>query len=208
MQAAVGLEPREGRPTAKASSEPNSKPEAQTALKLGRSAEQMNGADDTLAIISPFNEPLRDDNIHAHVVTKSNSIAYLSRQAEIAAQENGVSVQQLLGIRWVDEDEQWQMRFKTDKDIGTHGGASSITIDAATGNVARVNFGYQSSFGNKTDQWLSTLHMGHISHGIGHVLYQIFLALIGLAVAVLSGTGGYLWWRSRQQRLKILQKLR
>ena len=208
MQAAIGLEPREGRPTAKASSEPNSKPEAQTALKLGRSAEQMNGADDTLAIISPFNEPLRDDNIHAHVVTKSNSIAYLNRQAEIAAQENGVSVQQLLGIRWVDEDEQWQMRFKTDKDIGTHGGASSITIDAATGNVARVNFGYQSSFGNKTDQWLSTLHMGHISHGIGHVLYQIFLALIGLAVAVLSGTGGYLWWRSRQQRLKILQKLR
>ena len=207
MQAVVRLEPREGLTAGKANSEPSSKPGAQTALKLGRSAEQINGADETLAIISPVNEPFRDDNIHAHVVTKSNSIAYLSKQAEIAAQKNGVSVQQLLGLRWVEEDKKWQMRFKTDKDVGTHGGASSITVNAATGKVEKVNFGYQSSFGNKIDQWLSTLHMGHISHGVGHLAYQIFLAMLGLAVAALSGTGVYLWYKGRQQRLKILQKL-
>lgn len=141
-------------------------------------------------------------------IDKSNSIAYLSRRAEIAAQKNGVSVQQLLGIRWIEEDRQWQMRFKTDKDVGTHSGASSITVDAATGNVARVHFGYQSSFGNKADQWMATLHMGHISHGIGHVLYQIFLAAIGLVVTVLSATGVYLWWKGCQQRRKAMRKLR
>ncbi|WP_218688835.1 PepSY domain-containing protein [Psychrobacter sp. BF1] len=145
----------------------------------------------------------------AEVVNKANSIDYLSQQANIAAQKNGLKVTQLLGIRWVEEDNQWQLRFKTDKDIGKKSGASSITVNAIDGSIERVNFAYQNaSFGNKADQWLSTLHMGHISHGIGHLLYQIFLALIGLAVAVLSGTGVYLWWKGRQQRLKSLAKLR
>ncbi|MFP3355624.1 hypothetical protein R0K04_30230, partial [Pseudoalteromonas sp. SIMBA_153] len=76
------------------------------------------------------------------------SIAYLSKQANIAAQQNSVSVQQLLGIRWGEEDKQWQMRFKTNRDIGKKGGASSITVDAATGHVERVNFGHQAAFGN------------------------------------------------------------
>lgn len=140
-------------------------------------------------------------------INKANSIAYLREQANIAAQKNGITVQQTLGIRWLAEEEQWQMRFKTDKDIGTHGGASSITVAAATGKVEKVNFGYQSAFGNKIDHWLSTLHMGHIGHGIGHALYQIFLTLTGLAVAVLSATGVYLWLKGRQSRLKQRQKL-
>lgn len=143
----------------------------------------------------------------ADVVNKAKSIAYLSQQANSAAQQNGLSVQQLLGVRWVEEDKQWQLRFKTNQDIGKKGGASSITINARDGSVERVNFGYQNaSFGNKADQWLSTLHMGHISQGAGHLAYQLFLALIGLAVAVLSGTGVYLWWRGRSQRVKSLKK--
>jgi uncharacterized iron-regulated membrane protein len=195
MQAVVGLTPREGRPTAKP--EPN------------KTAEQNSRADGSAHSNTGVNNRSNDVDVITHVVNKTNSIAYLSAQADSAAQQNGVSVQQLLGIRWVEEDKQWQMRFQTDKDIGTHGGASSITVDAATGNVERVNFGYQSSsFGSKTDQWLSTLHMGHISQGIGHLLYQIFLALIGLAVTILSITGVYLWWKGRQQRLKALQKSR
>tara|TARA_R110002051_G_scaffold86703_5_gene152759 strand:- start:155 stop:1447 length:1293 start_codon:yes stop_codon:yes gene_type:complete len=152
-------------------------------------------------------KPVR--NATADVVNKANSIDYLSKQANIAAQKNGLTVQQLLGMRWVEEDQQWQMRFKTNQDIGKKSGASSMTVNARDGSVEKVNFAYQNaSFGNKVDQWLSTLHMGHISHGAGHLAYQIFLALIGVAVAVLSGTGVYLWWKGRQQRLKSLQKLR
>lgn len=192
MQAVVGLTPREGRPTTKP--EPN------------KTAEQNSRADGSAHSNTRVNNRSNDVDVITHVVNKTNSIAYLSAQADSAAQQNGVSVQQLLGIRWVEEDKQWQMRFKTDKDIGTHGGASSITVDAATGNVERVNFGYQNTFGNKADQWLSTLHMGQIGQGIGHFLYQIFLALIGLAVTVLSITGIYLWWKGRQSRLKALQK--
>ncbi|WP_182405128.1 PepSY domain-containing protein [Psychrobacter sp. GP33] len=154
-------------------------------------------------------ELVRSETGTANLVNKANSIDYLSKQANIVAQENGLTVQQLLGIRWVEEDKQWQMRFKTNKDIGKKGGASSITVNAIDGSIERVNFAYQNvSFGNKVDQWLYTLHMGHISHGAGHLVYQIFLALMGLAVAVLSGTGVYLWWKGRQQRLKSLRNLR
>jgi len=143
------------------------------------------------------------------VVNKANSIAYLSEQANTAAQSKGMIVREFLGIRWIEDEGQWQLRFKTDKDIGKKGGASSITVNAKTGSVEKVNFGYQnSSFGGKTNNWLMSLHMGHISHSIGHLLYQIFLALVGLAVTVLSVTGVYLWWKGRQQRIKASKKLR
>ena len=186
MQVVVGLESREGKES----------------KEKGKSYKPDKSGAQVLPNVMPV------INATADIVNKTNSIEYVSKQANIAAQNNGVTVQQLLGIRWVAEDNQWQMRFKTDKDIGTDSGASSITVDAATGKVEKVNFGYQSSFGTKADRWLSTLHMGHISHGIGHLAYQIFLALIGLAVVVLSGTGVYLWAKGRQQRLKVLQKLR
>lgn len=154
----------------------------------------------------PNKETLNQKNTAA-VVDKANSIEYLTAQANIVAQQKSVKVQQLLGIRWVENDGQWQMRFKTDKDIGKKGGASSITVDAATGKVEKVNFGYQnSSFGSKTDQWLSTLHMGHIGQEAGHLLYQVFLVLVGLAVAILSVTGVYLWWRGRQNAIQNLSK--
>ena len=195
MQAVVGLTPRErGQPPTKP--EPN------------KTVENQGRADKSINSNTTVNDSRNTADAIAQAVNKSNSIAYLSAQADIAARQNGTAVQQLLGIRWVAEDEQWQMRFKTDRDIGIHSGASSITVDAATGEVARVSFGYQSGFGNKVDQWLSTLHMGHVGQGWSHRLYQAFLAMIGLAVAVLSGTGVYLWWKGRQQRLKALQKLK
>ena len=191
MQAVVGFEGRQGKEREK-----------------GRA----NKADQSSAQVIPAIAPGSNETgsaalVNKAKVSKDNSIAYLTEQANIAAQNNRVTVEQSLGIRWVAEKGQWQMRFKTNKDIGTHGGASSITVNAVTGKVEKVNFGYQSSFGSKVDQWLSTLHMGNISHGISHLLYQVFLALIGLAVAVLSATGVYLWYKGRQQRLKVLQKL-
>ena len=193
MHAVVGLEGRGER--------------QENSRKPLEKAEQASGAETATRVKAVNNKAVDVEAVD--VVNKANSIAYLSEQADIAAKSKGMTVQQLLGVRWVEDEGQWQLRFKTDKDIGKKGGASSITVNAKTGSVEHVNFGYQnSSFGSKTNNWLLTLHMGHISHGIGHLLYQIFLALVGLAVAVLSGTGVYLWWKGRQQRLKILQKLR
>ncbi|CAN6961299.1 MULTISPECIES: PepSY domain-containing protein [Psychrobacter] len=193
MHAVVGLEGRGER--------------QENSRKPLEKAEQASGAETATRVKAVNNKAVDVEAVD--VVNKANSIAYLSEQADIAAKSKGMTVQQLLGVRWVEDEGQWQLRFKTDKDIGKKGGASSITVNAKTGSVEHVNFGYQnSSFGSKTNNWLLTLHMGHISHGIGHLLYQIFLALVGLAVTVLSITGVYLWWKGRQQRLKAAQKLK
>lgn len=191
MQVVVGFEGREGKREEKGKSNTTDK-----------SSEQ------AMSAVAPMSTETGSEAFaNKSKINKANSIAYLTEQAHIAAQKNGVTVQQPLGIRWLAEEGQWQMRFKTDKDIGTHGGASSITVAAATGKVEKVNFGYKSAFGNKIDQWFSTLHMGHIGQGNAHLLYQIFLAMIGLAVTVLSATGVYLWAKGRQSRLKQKQKL-
>ena len=140
-----------------------------------------------------------------YAVTKVNGIDYMQTQATTAAKQAGHEVQALLGMRWAMDEGQWQLRFKTDADIGKQSGASSISVDAKTGEVVRVRFGSEASFGAKADQWLSTLHMGHIGQGAGHMLYQIFLSLIGVAVALLSVSGVYLWYKGRQARKKWLQ---
>jgi len=140
-----------------------------------------------------------------YAVTKVNSADYMQTQAITAAQQAGHEVQALLGMRWAMDEGQWQLRFTTDADIGKQSGASSISVDAKTGDVVRVRFGSEVSTGEKADQWLSTLHMGHIGQGAGHVLYQIFLSLIGVAVALLSVSGVCLWYKGRQTRKKWLQ---
>ena len=189
MQVVVGFEGREGKREEKGKSKTTDK-----------SSEQ------AMSAVAPMSTETGSEAFaNKSKINKANSIAYLTEQANIAAQNNRVTVEQSLGIRWVAEKGQWQMRFKTNKDIGTHDGVSSITVNAVTGKVEKVNFGSQSSFGNKIDQWFSTLHMGHIGQGNAHLLYQIFLAMIGLAVTVLSATGVYLWVKGRQSRLK--QKL-
>lgn len=186
MQAVVGLEGRGERPEKPRQPSENAESSRQTSRT------------EMIASIEAIDKAVNVDAVD--VVNKTNSIAYLSEQANIATQRQGMSVEQLLEIRWIDDEGEWQLRFKTDQDIGKKGGASSMTVDAASGKVEKVNFGYQNaSFGSKTDQWLSTLHMGHIGLGFGHLLYQIFLALVGLAVTVLSVTGVYLWWKGHQR---------
>lgn len=141
-------------------------------------------------------------NDKSYIVTKANSIDYLSQKAASASQNNGVKMQTPLGLRWDSEAGSWQLRFKTDHDIGQKGGASSITVDAKSGAVVRTHFGNESSTAEKADQWLSALHMGHISSHLGHLLYQLFLAVAGLLLAVMSGAGVYLWYQSRLRRLR------
>lgn len=141
----------------------------------------------------------------AYTVTKANSIDFLSQQAVIASKNYGVNFQKPLGMRWDSEEQAWQLRFKTDKDAGQKGGASSITVDAKSGAVIRTHFGDESTAAQKTDQWLSALHMGHIGDGVGKLLYQIFLAITGVALAIASVTGVYLWLKGRKSR-KLAKK--
>lgn len=191
MQSAVGFETWQQQ--SKRRAKDNNAKDNVRLIKLGLDQ-------DNIAKVGTTSLTTAQDN--RYVVTKGNSIDYLTKQAHQAAKDKGLEVQQLLGMRWVEEQSQWQLRFKTNRDVGVISGASSITVDAQTGKVVRVNFGYQAGFGNKADQWLSSLHMGHIGYGIGHLLYQIWLSLVGLVVVILAISGFYLWLKTRSRTHK------
>ena len=175
----------------------------QAAKQQGVQANKVNTTTDAASIKPSVGTAVfSEQQDSSYAVTKVNSIATLGEMAKQASAENGVTVQQLLGMRWASDEQQWQLRFQTNKDVGTHGGASSLTVDAKTGEVVRVKFGYQAAFGNKVDQWLTTLHMGHLGQGLWHLLYQLLLVVTGLAVALLGITGTYLWLKGRQRAQK------
>ncbi len=152
---------------------------------------------------------LSDAQSTIYSVTKVNSVPLLKNLATKEALKAGADIEQTLGIRWIDTPTpQWQMRFTTTKDVGKYSGASSITVDALTGEVVRVNFGFQADRAHQLDYWLASLHLGQIGSdgGLGHRLYQVFLLLVGWALVLLSGTGVYIWWRrtgAKKRRLGI-----
>jgi uncharacterized iron-regulated membrane protein len=48
------------------------------------------------------------------------------------------------------------------------------------------------------DRWLIALHFGSVREG--GIVYRAFVSVLGLAVATLSVTGVWIWWRKRSKR--------
>lgn len=139
-------------------------------------------------------QPLQIDKYHA--------IDSVTQLAKAHSQTAGKTFEQPLGLRWIDKEQAWQLRFTTREDFGTGRGASSITVNALTGKVEKVNFGSEAKFANKVEQVILSLHVAHIDA----FLYRIFLSGFGIIVLILSMTGVYLWWRGRQARQKMREK--
>lgn len=135
---------------------------------------------------------------HTLAINKYQAIDTLTTMAQRQAQADGLHFVRPLGIRWQAEDGAWQLRFKTAEDIGNGRGASSITVNAQTGVVSKINYGARAAVVNKAEHWWYALHRAHFDNR----WYPILLAVFGIATAVMCVTGVYLWWRGRQARQK------
>ena len=135
---------------------------------------------------------------HTLTINKYQAIDTLTTMAQRQAQADGLHFVRPLGIRWQVEDGAWQLRFKTAEDIGNGRGASSITVNAQTGVVSKINYGARAAVVNKAEHWWYALHRAHFDNR----WYPILLAVFGIATAVMCVTGVYLWWRGRQARQK------
>ncbi|HVL02128.1 MAG TPA: PepSY-associated TM helix domain-containing protein [Dongiaceae bacterium] len=93
----------------------------------------------------------------------------------------------------------FRYRVKSDRDIREHGGSTQITFDATTGALKHLYLPTGEAAGDTVTNWLYTLHMANI----WGVPFKIFVCVVGIAVAVLSGTGVYIWWRKRAGRVKL-----
>jgi uncharacterized iron-regulated membrane protein len=76
------------------------------------------------------------------------------------------------------------------------GGSTRVTFDGDTGELRLLSQPTGENTGNTIESWLYALHMARV---FGRV-YQVFVCLLGLLVALLPVTGIFIWWRKRRAR--------
>lgn len=85
----------------------------------------------------------------------------------------------------------------TSRDVQTDRGQTGVFIDARSGALLGTRIPTGEYSGDTVSRWLQSLHMAKV-FGLP---YRIFVALIGLALAVSAYTGLYVWWKKRKARL-------
>lgn len=81
-------------------------------------------------------------------------------------------------------------------DLRSDVGNTGLLIDAASGQIRGHWLPTGDRSGNTFSNWLGALHMGHV-FGLP---WRIALALLGLAVSLLTVTGVVVWWKKRGAR--------
>lgn len=83
-------------------------------------------------------------------------------------------------------------------DISAKYPETEVYIDAQDGRVIGFDAATGIATGNTITSWLYGLHFGVV----GGLWYRIFVALMGLGVALLSVTGVWIWWVKRRKRVR------
>lgn len=83
-------------------------------------------------------------------------------------------------------------------DISDRYPGTNIWFDGNSGTLVAFEAATGQAAGNTITAWLYHLHWGSIT--IGGWPYRVFVSLMGLAVAALSITGVWIWWRKRAKR--------
>lgn len=92
----------------------------------------------------------------------------------------------------------------TSRDVQQDRGQTGVFIDARNGALLGTRIPTGEYSGDTVSRWLQSLHMAKV-FGLP---YRVFVALIGLALAISAYTGLYVWWKKRKARLAREQKLR
>ncbi|NPU92059.1 MAG: PepSY domain-containing protein [Gammaproteobacteria bacterium] len=86
---------------------------------------------------------------------------------------------------------------KSDRDIRDNWGSTMVYFDASTGEYRATYIATGEAIGNTITHWLFSLHMA----AVWGTPFKVFVAAVGLAVAMLSVTGILIWHRKRYARL-------
>lgn len=88
--------------------------------------------------------------------------------------------------------------FRSSLDVSDTYPRTKLWLDGDTGELAAFVAPTGENAGDTLNTWLVSLHFGAVA-GAG-LPYRLFVALVGLAVAILSVTGVWIWWRKRGKR--------
>ncbi|MBG0792278.1 PepSY domain-containing protein [Methylocystis sp. H62] len=112
------------------------------------------------------------------------------------ARKNGFAVEREVSLYLQREKGAWEYRTRSSLDIANHNGRTSIWFDAFTGELRVLEAPTGMRAGNTITTWLYELHKANV-FGLP---YRILECVLGVVIAMLSGTGVYIWWRKRRAR--------
>ena len=101
------------------------------------------------------------------------------------------------GLRYDASHGVYRYRVRSSRDISDRYPGTTLWLDGDTGRFVAFEAPTGERLGNTVSSWLVHLHLGSIS--AGGLLYRIFVSFVGLAVAVLSITGVWIWWKKRSR---------
>lgn len=117
----------------------------------------------------------------------------------------GLKLEQAKGIAYIDSLGVYSYTVGSDRDVRGRSAETAIWFDGDTGEFRRLFLPTGAHSGNTISSWLWALHFADVAD---ITLYRVFVCLLGLAVAGLSGTGVYIWLKKRRttyRRQPVLQ---
>jgi len=118
------------------------------------------------------------------------------------ARREGFVIERPLALYILRDQGLFEYRVRSSLDIGDKAGQTSIIFDAYSGELRSVSLPTGQHSGNTLTTWLLELHTANL-FGLP---YRIFVCILGLAIATLSITGVYIWWKKRLARRKSLER--
>jgi uncharacterized iron-regulated membrane protein len=118
------------------------------------------------------------------------------RIAADAAREHGFTIDRAVYLGLDRSNHLFEYRIHSSRDIGEKSGQTFFWFDASTGALLSMILPTGHRAGNTLTTWLVELHEANV-FGLP---YKIFVCVLGVAIAALSVTGVYIWWRKRATR--------
>jgi len=125
--------------------------------------------------------------------------AALDRARALMAEEartHGFTVRNERLLSWDAGRGAWRYRVRSDRDLGTQRGSTSLYLDGATGERLALYLPTGKAAGDTIGSWLFALHMA----AVGGLPFRLLMTVVGIAVGGLSVTGVYIWLRKRRSR--------
>jgi uncharacterized iron-regulated membrane protein len=112
------------------------------------------------------------------------------------AQKYDFTVERPIALSITPEKGYCEYRVRSSRDIGDKSGLTWVYFDVSTGAQLSANVPTGRRTGDSLTTWLVELHTANL-FGLP---YKTFVCFFGLAVALLSVTGVYVWWKKRSAR--------
>jgi len=115
--------------------------------------------------------------------------------AEQQAKLKGFTIERPSGFCYITDPGVYSYSFVAKGDLGATTMPSGLWMDGDTGELQSIDFPGHSPIGNRITNWLYSLHWADFH---GYLWYRALVCSLGLAIAGLSVTGVYVWWKKRE----------